>query len=193
MGVLHFVEGLATPISAYSTVILVLVTAYYAYKTSKILDESRKARQAAERQAAAAEASIRLLREQIEERAGLDKTIVASAMQTAIRNIEYWQGANVYSLAAIHAIPQNVQLLPGNANSAVEHSRRISVEGSGELSSALDYLRYAENEIQILRDAKQTDHHFLEQHTRAVSRYLELARQDLRRAEGWFSKAVAVD
>src|SRR5437016_5068061 len=129
MSVLHFLQSLATPISAYSTLILVFVTGYYAYKTSQILDESRKSRQAGERQASAAEESIRLLREQIEESAGLDKTIVASAMQTAIRNIEYWQNVNVYSMASTHRIPQNVQMSPGNAHSAVEHSRRISVEG----------------------------------------------------------------
>lgn len=193
MAVLHFLESLARPISAWSTLILVFVTGYYAYKTSKILDESRKARQAAERQASAAEESIRLLREQIEEKAGLDKTIVASAMQTAIRNIEYWQSANVYSMAGTYAISQNIQILPGSAHSAVEHSRRISVEGSGVLSSAFDYLRYAETEIRVLRDAKQSDHRFLEQRSTTCGHYLELALQDLREAEGLFKKAVATD
>jgi hypothetical protein len=149
MTLLHFLERLATPISAYSTLILVFVTGYYAYKTSKILEESRRSRQAGERQASAAEESIRLLREQIEEKAGLDKTIVASAMQTAIRNIEYWQSANVYNMGATYSIPQNIQILPDNAHSAVEHSRRISVEGSGQLTSAFDHLRHAETEIQI--------------------------------------------
>jgi len=114
-------------------------------------------------------------------------------MQTAIRNIEYWQSANVYSMAATYSIPQHIQILPDNARSAVEHSRRISVEGSGQLTSAFDHLRHAETEIQILRDAKQTHHRFLEQHSQTFSHYLELARQDLREAETLFHRAVAAD
>ena len=96
-------------------------------------------------------------------------------------------------MAGTYSILRNIQILPENAVSAVEHSRRISVEDSGQLSSAFDYLRHAEIEIQILRDARQTDHRFLEEHSRRFGGFLELARQDLREAEQSFSMAAVAD
>jgi len=183
--------AVAAVVNVLAVAVLVGVTIHYARTTAKILEESRKSREAAERQAAAAEESIRAFRQQIEEQAGLSRTIVASAIQSAIRNIEYWSRANVFNLACTHAIPANIDLVPDNSRAAVEHARRISVDGSVELSGAFDNLRSARTEIEILRDAKQTPAHFYEKHSQEALKYLGLAKPDLDAAQGYFQEAVS--
>lgn len=181
----------ATVVNAVSVFVLVVVTIWYASSTARILDESRKARKASERQADAAEESLRVLRHQLEEHTGLGRTIVASAIQSARRNIEYWRRANIYNLACIRALPSVIDLPPSNSGSAVEHARRISVDGSGELSSCFDNLRHARAEIEIIRDAHQTSPHFYEQHTQSALKYIELAEVELNSAERYFRERVS--
>ena len=172
---------------------LVAITAYYAWSTAKILDESRKSRQAAERQAAAAEESIRVLRQRWEEEAGLSRTIVAAAIQTATRNIEYWKNANILNLAAIYALPKTIDMLPVDHHSAVQHARRISVAASVELAGAFDNLRMAKTEIEILRDAKDTSIAFCQQHSAAATNFLDSAMLDLSEAQKYLQEALTKD
>lgn len=169
---------------------LVVITAYYAWSTKRILEESRKTREAAERQAAAAEESIRALRQRLEEEAGLSRTIVAAAIQTATRNIEHWKSLNIPNLAVIHGLPKTVDLLPPEYHSAVQHARRISVDASAELSSAFDNLRMAKTEIEILRDAKQTSPAFHQQHSNSAINALNQATLDLGKAQEYLQEAI---
>ena len=177
-------------INVFLVFVLVVITAYYARKTADILEESRKSRQAAERQASAAEVSIRVLRQRLEEELGLSKTIVAAAIQAATRNIEYWKQANVYNLACTNALPRTINLLPVKYQSAIQHARRISVEASVELLGVFDNLRFAQTEIEILRDGKQTSPAFYQKHAKAAIEFLDLAQVDLETAQKYLGEAI---
>lgn len=169
---------------------LVVITAYYAWSTKRILEESRKMREASERQAVAAEESIRALRQRLEEEAGLSRTIVAAAIQTATRNIEHWKSLNIPNLAVIYGIPKTVDLLPPDYESAVQHARRISVEASVELAGAFDSLRTAKTEIDILRDARQTSPAFYQQHSNVAISALNQAILDIGTAQEYLQAAI---
>lgn len=159
----------ATVVNVVLVAVLVGVTIWYAFEASK-------ARKAAERQAAASEASLRALRHEADLQEGLSRTIVKTAMQTAVRNLEYWEPeGKAYNLAIQYQIPKDVQLLPPNAHGAVEHARRISVQGSEELSSAFDSLRLAQLELQIIRDGKQVLPEFYQSHATKFVGYLKEA------------------
>jgi uncharacterized protein YjeT (DUF2065 family) len=173
----------ASAVNAISVLVLVVVTIFYAREASK-------SRKAAERQAETSEETLRMLRLQIEEQAGLGRTIVKTAMQSALRAIEYWQQENnVYNLATLHQLPSDINLVPEGARSAVEHARRISVEGSEQLSSSFDSLRFAETEITIMRDAKQTDVRFYEARASNANRHLTEAKCALEQAQRLFRQS----
>jgi hypothetical protein len=169
---------------------LVVITAYYARSTKRILEESRKTREAAERQALAAEESVRALRQRLEEEAGLSKMIVAAAIQTPTRNIEHWKSLNIPNLAVINGIPKTVDLLPSDYESAVQHARCISVEASVELAGAFDSLGTAKTEIDILRDARQTSPTFYQQHSNAAINALNQAMLDISTAQKYLEGAI---
>ncbi len=170
--------------------VLVVITAYYAKKTAEIVEESRKARHAAERQADAAEHSLAALRQRFEEEAGLSKTIVATAIQTALRNIEYWTSANIFNLAATYALPKNINLVPTEDNSAIQHARRISIEASHELSGAFDSLRLATSELETMRDGKQASPDFYTKHGQRALGLIEAAKLDIETAQEHLQEAV---
>ena len=173
----------ATVVNAVLVSALVGVTVWYAIEASK-------ARKAAERQAAASEASLRALRHEAELQAGLSRTIVKTAMQTAVRNIEYWEPeGKAYNLAIQYQLPKDVELLPPNAHRAVEQARGISVEGSEELSSAFDSLRLAQLQLQILRDAKQTSPQFYQSNASQFLGYLREASLALSTAQASFHES----
>jgi hypothetical protein len=65
-------------------------------------------------------------------------------MQRAVKEIEYWQNANIMDV--IDFIPP-VQLLPINQTEILEQARRISAEGAAHLSGVFDNLMYAEREL----------------------------------------------
>lgn len=130
------------------TAALVGVTAWYAR-------DAEKMRKAAEAQAEATRQTLNLLTKQSEEQAGAGKTIVKSAIQSALANLEYWKAQNLENLAALRTLPQAIQITPPESAAAVRHARAISVEGSEELSSAFDSFRRAEWEASMLGLLKQ--------------------------------------
>jgi hypothetical protein len=177
MEMMQTVIAWASVVNAISVLVLVAVTAFYARETSK-------SRKAAERVAQTSEDTVRMLRLQIEEQAGLGRTIVKTATQSALRAIEYWQlENNICNLATLLQLPSDINLVPEGARSAVEHGRRISVEGSEELSSCFDSLRFAETEITIMRDAKQTEPRFYQARASKANRHLTDAKSALEEAE----------
>jgi hypothetical protein len=146
-------------VNAISVVVLVAVTAYYAWTTRRILRESEKMRKAAEKQAAAASAqasaafdTLYHLRQQVEELQGLGKSIVRAAIDSAVSAIENWRRFDIRNNFAIaEAFPPSDGLVPGNAQAVLEHARRISEDCFALLSGAFDDLRMAHNEIEALR------------------------------------------
>jgi hypothetical protein len=131
--------------------VLVGVTWKYARSTSAILTESGKMRLAAEKQASAAQRSVDLLTSQIQEQLGLGRSVVKSAIESALSAIAYWKQRPLTSVAMAPGLPPSDNLVPANALAAVEQARRISSEAAEQLSSAFDDLRNAVNEIERLR------------------------------------------
>jgi hypothetical protein len=177
-------------VNATSSAVLVGVTIWYAYITARMLDESRKATGAAERQATAAEESIRALRLQIEEQSGLAKSIVATAIQSTIRNIEYWRNVNTFNLAAIKALPETIELVPTDASRAVEHARRISADASAQLASCFDNLRHARLDLEIMRSGSRLTPYQLQQLGNRVGQHFEAAGLDVNEAQRLLQQSI---
>jgi len=147
--------AVASAVNAVCVLVLARITGRYARSTAEILEESRKARAVAERQAAAAQAqaaaaqaqanaaheSLAILRQQLEDQLGLGHGIVQSSIQSAVSAIQYWKSQPLNKLATVRGLPPTDGLVPVNASAAVEHARRISIEGAQHLSAAFDDLR----------------------------------------------------
>jgi hypothetical protein len=146
-------------VNAISVVVLVAVTAYYAWTTRKILRESEKMRKVAEKQAASAEsqasaafATLDHLRQQVADLQGLGKSIVRTAIDSVVRSIEDWKKLDIKSNFVIaESFPPPTGLIPEDAQTVLEHARRISENCVMLLTSAFDDLRTAQSEIEILR------------------------------------------
>lgn len=149
------VEAITAVISAFLASALVVTTVIYAHITHRILEESRKARLAAEGQASAARRSVELLREQIEDQAGLGRSLVQTAMESAVSSIEYWKKQDIAGCARFGAMPPTDGLVPVKADSAVEHARRMNPEVAQHLSSAFDNLRMAKNEVESMKGVER--------------------------------------
>jgi hypothetical protein len=145
-------------INAISVLVLVGVTGYYAWTTKKILSESEKMRKAAEKQAvsaasqaSAASATLHHLREQLEDFQGLGISIVRTNIDSLIRGIDQWKKLDIKSNFAVAAsFPPPAGLIPANISSVLEHARKISEGCVDVLTSAIDDLRAAQNQIEIL-------------------------------------------
>src|SRR5215472_14692699 len=159
------VQALASIANVILASILVWTTIQYARSTAKILEESRKSREAIELQAKAAQSqasaseaqanaafeSIHLLRERLEDELGLGRSIIQSAIDSAVSAISYWKQRPLAQTASAPGFPPSDDLIPANALRAVEHARHVSPEAAEELSSAFDDLRKARNEIERAR------------------------------------------
>lgn len=145
-------------VNAVSVVVLVLVTAYYAWTTRQILTESEKMRKAAEKQATSAEQqasaafeTLHHLRQQVEELQGLGRSIVRTTTDSLIRGIEEWRKLDIKAHFATADTLPSPRLLPENAQTVLDHARRISDDCATLLAQAFDDLRSAEDQIEILR------------------------------------------
>ena len=177
MFVPQWLTDIAAVVNAAAVLILVAVTAWYAWSTHRIL-------RATKRQADVAEASLNVAQHQLQEQAQIGKMIIANAIQTATADIEYWKEIGVLNLAATRALPANIDLVPANAGSALEHASRISKEAAAELQAAFNCLRRARGELEMLRDGQQTSGDFYEKHTRSVIKWLEDAKVKIESASG---------
>jgi hypothetical protein len=152
------VQAFAALATLVVTVILVVITNGYVKLTKGILDETSKARLAAEHSASAAEASARaafesvaLMRQQIEEQAGLGKQIVQSTIDSAVSAVTYWIDHNIADWGVVRTMAPTENLFPQKAASALDHAARISPAGATVLSSAFDELRTCCADIEHLR------------------------------------------
>jgi hypothetical protein len=192
-GWIAIVSAAAAIVNAGSVVVLVVITKHYARSTAELLEESRKAREAAERQASAsllqataAQSSLDLLRQQLEEQLGLGRGIIQSAIASAISQIEYWKTLPLSDLARASSLPLSGDLLPQAAAAAVEHARRISIAGAQMLSDAFDDLRLAKGEVER---AKSVSHAvrtgFFDDQPIKAAAYLESAFIKIQKAQSF--------
>ena len=94
--------------------------------------------------------SIQIMKQQAEEAAAISRMIVASAINAAKTNIEQWKRIDIHTYALHLRIPENITLVPLNAQSAIEHSLLISREGAFDLTGAFENLRRASWELNFL-------------------------------------------
>ena len=151
------ISAFASLVNAGCVVVLARINHAYAQSTAKILEESQKARVAAQQQALAAQAqasvaqrSLELLHQQFEDQQGLGKSVVQTTIDSATSAVAYWKELDINNLNS-YRIPPTDNLVPSNANAAVDHARRISTQGAEKLSSAFDDLRNAQNEIEGMK------------------------------------------
>ena len=124
--------------------VLVVITAYYAYTNRQIA-------LSAQRQASAAEESLRQLREQVQAQQEVGRMIVENTVQSALAKIKIWKTFNIGYLANNKRLPQTINLVPDQAGSALENASRISKEAAEELGNAFDDLTFAQTHVEILR------------------------------------------
>lgn len=141
-----------------ATGLLALVTLWYATSTYLLLKESRtttaaaiEQAEAAKRQADATEKSIDLLRQQIEEQAGLGRAMVIQGIDAAARNIVWWKSENISNMAAMRTVPQGVTFIPDRADLIIQHALRISLEAASEIDEAFHNLKLAATKLEALR------------------------------------------
>jgi hypothetical protein len=148
-----WIIAIAAIVNAASVIALTFVTVYYARITKRILEESHKAREAAERQANAAQDNIRFLQHELEEQIGLGRITVQSAIDSAVASILYWRKLPLSDLSRASSLPNPDNLLPGNLSAVLEHARRTSVELGQFVSDGFQNLQMAKNEIERVKNA----------------------------------------
>ena len=117
------------------TLVLVLITAYYAWQNRRL--------------AVATERANETVRTAAKEQRDVARIVIASTIQSGLRTIEYWRARDVHALAAWGAIPSAARLVPVTGRQAVEYARLFNVEAAAELASAIDSLEAAESALHI--------------------------------------------
>ena len=173
-----FISACATALNTILVCWLAVITGKYARTTAAILEESRKAREAAERQVAAAKSqasaaqaqasvayqTLALLKQQLEDQLGLGRGIVQTAIHGAISAIDYWRSLKLIDLAKERGLPQTDGLIAPDMHGAIEHARRISEKGAELLAAAWDNLQRARDEIDRLKERGISQGHWLGHH-----------------------------
>lgn len=154
-------QALAALASLVVAIVLVWITHKYMKLTKGILEETSKARAAGEESAKAARSSataafesIHLVRQQIEEQAGLGRIIVQAGVASALTAIKYWSEQNVQNLAPTKQLPPTDNLVLENARAIVDHAARMDSDAAQRLSSAFDDMKNARNEIESTREVE---------------------------------------
>jgi hypothetical protein len=181
----------ATVVIAIFTIVLSLVTWLYARSTKKILLESQESRKATQSLADSSKESLQLLKRQAEQASAIGSTIVASAINAARTNIDQWRRISILSYAVSGHIPENVNLVPLNAESAVEHAHLISRDGTLDLMSGFENLRRASWELNFISKFKDTVQTEVHNHAKNALKYMEDASADLEAARTYFAEAKA--
>ena len=112
----------------------------------------------------------------------INKRVIALAIQSALSKIEYWRGQNVANLAAIYQLPSTLDLVPDHSSTAVLEAGRISQEASAELSNAFESLKRAQQQLEVMRDAKMTSPQLYQQRAQSFSQYLAEAELEIQSA-----------
>jgi hypothetical protein len=178
------VQATAAIAGVVLTAVLVVTTILYLRATNRILVESRKSRAAAESQASAAQRTIGLLQQQLEEQMGLGKLIVKEAIHSTRQTIEYWNGQpGIGQLAEAHGLPPVDRVLPSNWENILEHARRISADGAASLTQAFDNLKKMCDEVERTRGIAKRQGAFMFPLPSRAPEFLRAARASLDDAE----------
>jgi hypothetical protein len=200
----------ASVVNTFTVVVLAIITRQYARSAQrqavaaeslvgvaqaqqKAAEFQAKAAQeqshASSAQAAAAQKSIHFAWQQSQQELGVARSVIAAAMQRAMKEIEYWQ--NLDSLEVLTCLPP-IQLVPVNQTEILEYARKVSAAGAAHLSGVFDNLLYAEREITILQRSKIRDAKFLNRHSETENEFLKFAFLDLQAAQLDFQTAPPV-
>lgn len=162
-------------INAFSVVVLVIVTGVYAAFTYKIL-------KATQRQANSAEETLRVLKEQTQELTNFGKRQIETVVKVAIETIQHWRDENIQNLVFGKQIPENIDLLPTNHESALESAHRISSPLASNLSSGLQEIRLAEAQLGIMKGGGDLNALFMRHNPRFL-KHLDNAQEHLENAQ----------
>jgi hypothetical protein len=138
-------------ITAIATVVLAVITWWYARITNKILDESQKMRRATEKQAEVASATLQHLQKQVEDLTDQGRWTVLTTIDSLIKSIHDWNKRNIKAnFGAAGSFPSPNDLVPQHAQIALEHARRVSGGCVATLNDAFSDLRTARDRIDSL-------------------------------------------
>jgi hypothetical protein len=147
------VQAAAAIASLLLTLALVITTIAYAAITRRILVESRKSREATERQADVANTTLRLLQQRDEEDRirGLQelRAVIADALDLARTWMHYVPGM----IPSPQAIPDPSQITENRLLDVRSHARRISAHCESLVFDAHTALRNARAQFEKLRQA----------------------------------------
>lgn len=158
---------MANWVSAFFTVVIAVATIFYVRLTAKLWRETKRSADAATKSADAtveaahaattsanaAQESLRLLKQEYEDRIGQGPEILREALINAKGLIEFWSPFVVIGLANPHGVPDPAPLEAPDLARALEHARRISPELSELVSSAIADLKFAKSEFDRIRQS----------------------------------------
>jgi hypothetical protein len=139
---------------AVATVANVLVTATYVLITRGLWQQTKKSADAATTSANAAQESVRLMRQQLDEQAGLGRSMVKTAVASAISATTSWRAQNIANLATTRSLPPTDDLVPADGRAVLYHAARIDPEAAELISSAFDDMGQARSKIESIRHAE---------------------------------------
>ena len=137
--------------TAIAAIALVIVTAYYAWSTHRILKESQKSREATQSLAESSKESLKLLEKEREESLALSKATVQTAIQSSMSKIISWNVDCISFYADRGTIPNKIDLGIFELQAAMNHSIKFSTDLPPILFSAVDHLSLAQIELDQLR------------------------------------------
>jgi len=154
--------------------------------SQKQVEAAIKSAGAATSSANAAHESLRLMRQQLEEQAGLGQSVLQSAIESAISAIQFWRGQDLPRLANMRGLPPTDNLAPQNISVALNHARKIDLPAAQHVSSAFDDLQAARLELEIMREiapGRIMGPSFFDPKCNSVTQYLNNAFEKLQRAQ----------
>jgi hypothetical protein len=185
----RLLAGHATAIQAFAAIAGVLLTGaltattvVYAVTTNRILQESRKTREAAEKQATANRESVDFMKQQFAEQVGLGPQILRESILDTKRLISYWMEQATSIAYPPHGNPDPSKLANSSLVSAVVYARKISDECAQLVMEAHADLRNAKAEFE--KEYASASHQVSRFRSSAVGpmRYLQLANTALDKA-----------
>jgi hypothetical protein len=143
-------QAISAGVQALAAVILLVVTAYYAFVT-------RRALEAAKGQTEAAKNTLALLLREKEEQRRIDISTVSFQLEAAIHMIDGW--LKRIDLESFD-LPNVIEMRPTNFSSTIANADRIDHIVAGYMGAALLFVTEAETDVRVIRDknpAQQTD------------------------------------
>jgi len=183
---LDWLNANSPAVQAVATTVLVLLTAYYALITHRLLKQARQSANAAKeqadaakRQAEAAEKTIAFIKQQYDEQLGFEPHAILAAIASTNALIQYWQSAAARRSSRI-ADPDDLGDSPIRA--ALAHTRRLPAACEKLFIDADAALRTAKYALQNLQRAEIETYRTSD--SQQASAALESAEQFLASAKG---------